>query len=194
MDHHERPTNRYFHRVETNPNNPCPPEILKHIIGVRVTYFTFSGNDLEGVIEVHKDLEQDVKDFFALAYDLGFPLSRVSPASKATTPFDEDRLIEQNISSGFNYQTPPTDDKPSAHALGRAIDVNPGMNPRYLHDSSGNFIDSKPDEWRYFTGAAGTLNSDHALVTLMRSRNWKWGGDQTPENGSVELYHFEKPE
>ncbi len=190
MNHHERPTNKYFHRIEINPNNPCPPEILKHIIGARVTYFTFSGNDLEGVIEIHQDLEQDVRDFFSLAYDLGFPFSRISPASKASTPFDEDRLIEQNISSGFNYQA----NTPSLHALGRAIDINPGMNPRYIYNPDGEFIDSKPDEWRYFTGAAGTLDTDHELVALMRSRGWKWGGDQTPDSGSIELCHFEKAE
>lgn len=195
MNHHDRATNSAQHRVETNRYNTCPPEILQHIIGVHVLYLAFDGFDKQGIIEVHEDLEQDVRDFFTLAYDIGFPLSRVSPASKAKKPFDDDDMMAQNMSSGFNYRTVAGSDQLSLHALGRAIDINPKLNPCHLYEN-GELTETKPGNWRYHSEApfGGVFDTDHPLVELMRSRGWEWGGDWTPESGRVDLHHFQKAE
>ena len=193
MNGQERPINKYYHHVETNIYSKCPPEILAQIIGTRVTYMTFDGYDVEGVIEVHKDLEQDVRDFFALAYDIGFPISRVSPASKANIPFDDDDMMSSNMSSGFNYRTIAGTNKLSLHSLGRAIDINPRLNPYRIY-KDGKLVTTKPANWQIYNiqSLGGILESDHQLVEFMRSRNWNWGGDWTPESGRIDLHHFEK--
>lgn len=195
MNHHDRPTNSYFHRVETNPYSECPPEILQHIIGVKIIYLAFDGFDKEGVIEVHKDLKKDVQDFFSLAYDIGFPLTRVSPASKAKIPFDDNDIMAQNMSSGFNYRMVDGTNELSLHALGRAIDINPKLNPCHLYDG-GKRTETKPSNWRYRykEHIGGEFDTNHELVQFMRSRDWEWGGDWTPESGRVDLHHFQKAE
>ena len=193
MNGRERITNSYFHEVATNPNDPCPREILDQIMGVRATFLSYNGADIDGIIEVHKDIVDDVKQFFALAYELGFPFNEVLPASKALIPFSDLSLMNQNISSGFNYRTIVDSDELSLHALGRAIDINPRRNPYRLYDQAGKLIKTLPGNWLSSADDAGELTPNHELVRLMRSLGWEWGGDWKPESGRVDLHHFQKP-
>jgi hypothetical protein len=101
--------------------------------------------------------------------------------------WDDDRSMAANNTSGFNYR-PMTGDGTSAtrlspHALGRAIDINPLLNP-YI---KGEMI--KPDGAVYDPSRPGTITADSFIVKFLKKRGWTWGGDWT----SLKDYqHFEK--
>jgi hypothetical protein len=183
---------RIAHEVLSNPDKPCPPEILRRIVGVEVVFVDVEGNDQRGIIEVHETLTHDVADFFALARSIDFPISSVTPASAEQFGFDDGKLMAANASSGFNYRTIAGTDRPSLHGLGRAIDVNPRLNPYLKYDEQGSLVETHPADGAYDTRVAGTFTAGHPLVRFMKERGWEWGGDWTPETGRTDLHHFQK--
>lgn len=182
------------HVVIDNPDKPCPPEILSKIVGVRVEYMDYQGYTKTGIIEVHRDLAQDVADFFGTAERIGFPIHNITQASAGNYKFDDDALMENNATSGFNYRNIADTDTPSMHGLGRAIDVNPRYNPYIIYDVNGERLKALPKNWRHDTNEAGTFTADHELVKFMEDRGWEWGGRWTPDSGRTDLHHFQKPE
>lgn len=180
------------HLVRSNPELPCPEEILARQVGIRVMFLSLNGDDLTGVIEVNKDVANDVKDFFEYAFYLGFPITAVSPASSLSFNFDDTKLMEGNVSSGFNYRTVQGTDKLSAHALGLAIDINPKLNPIHYYNDQQKMTHKLPERGNYNPKEPGTLLPDHELVIFMRERGWEWGGDWTKESGRIDRHHFQK--
>ncbi len=195
MSELEKPAHEHNYEVKDNPLNPAPPEILREITGVEVIYMNnHDGGETTGFIEVHESLADDVRKFFARALEIGFPIDKVETASNPKYYHEDERLMQYNVTSGFNYRTIAGTNKPSMHALGRAIDVNPKLNPYTKYDSDGNVIETKPEGAVYDPDRnAGTLTADHELVILMKELGWEWGGDWTPESGRVDLHHFQKP-
>jgi peptidoglycan LD-endopeptidase CwlK len=183
------------HTVESNPDFRCPDEILAQQVGIRVQYMNFEGIDRTGLIEVHQDVAEDVIDFFAFAYEIGFPLKHVVRASLLEYKFDDNKLMSDNVSSGFNYRYIEGSTDLSLHALGLAIDVNPKLNPYMTYDSSGKVVSQLPPRpmGSYDPREAGTFTKHHELVVFMRERGWEWGGDWKKESGRVDLHHFQKP-
>lgn len=179
--------------ITTNPQIPCPQSILDSLEEVLVTYKDFSGAQKTSTIEVHASLASDVRDFFKRAFTLGFSFTDIVRASDAPYHFDDLLLMQANASSGFNYRLIAGMQTPSLHGLGRAIDINPRLNPyiRYVNDVTVNIL---PHNSSYDPLANGTLTAQHPLVVFMKSRGWEWGGDWTKESGRIDRHHFQKAE
>ena len=175
--------------IHTQPHTPR--EILERITQVDVPYVNFEGDECAGSIEVHRDVEHDVRAFFDAAVRLEFPMSGVVSASEFG--FDDDALMAANMTSGFNYRKIAGQKRLSQHALGRAIDVNPRLNP-YTKYTHGNAVLRLPPNGSYDIAQPGTLHASHPLVRFMRENSWEWGGDWLPESGRVDVHHFEKCE
>jgi copper oxidase (laccase) domain-containing protein len=180
-------------KIRVNPNRAAPPEVLKQITPVEVNYVDFEGNRQTGTIEVNKEVAQDVKDFFELALELGFPIENVVRSSDAEYLWDDDKLMAANTSSGFNYRFIKGTDTPSLHGLGLAFDVNTRCNPYLRYDNvTGELIGIDPIDAEYSIETPGTLHADHPLVMFLKRRGWQWGGDWTPESGRTDYQHFQK--
>lgn len=180
------------HAVRTNPDYPCPNEILARQVGIRVMHMNLHGHYLHGVIEVNEAVAKDVEDFFAYAFNLGFPISSVTPASAISYKFNDGLLMEHNVTSGFNYRPINGSGKLSCHALGMAIDVNPKQNPIEYYDDQQEMTHQLPKKGSYEPKEPGTFLPDHELVVFMRERGWVWGGDWTKESGRIDRHHFQK--
>lgn len=176
--------------VLANPATDCPPAILVQQVAVPITHYDFEGRECHGTIEVNATVAADVRAFFELAYQLKFPIQRVVPASDPEFGWDDDKLMATNASSGFNYRLIGGTDRPSLHGLGRAIDVNPMLNPMISY-RAGEAVVSPPSAVHDVT-RPGTFTADHALVKLMIGRGWEWGGNWTPESGRTDYHHFQK--
>ena len=175
--------------VEQNPLYPESKNIIKEIVTVPVHYIDREGNEHEGVIEMHKSVAQDVQIFFQAAYHLHFPIQEIA-ASSAYGWVDQ-KLTSANTTSGYNYRTIAGSTKLSLHSQGLAFDVNPRLNPYIRFDKDTAFID--PPGATYDPSLPGTLTPNHALVDLMKSMGWEWGGDWTPDTGRTDYQHFQKP-
>jgi hypothetical protein len=184
--------------VLSNPDNPCPPEILARQVALTVPYVDFDGHHKEGVIEVDKDAAKDVAAFFTLALKLKFPIGRVLPASRPDYKWDDEKLMADNITSGFNYRIVAGSGRISPHAYGRAFDVNTRLNPCIRNEKGRTFVNGKvvdvPSDSLWNKSKPGTLYAGHPLVKLMEERGWEWGGRWTAEqDGMVDYQHFQKP-
>ena len=177
--------------VASNPERPLPPEIAWQIVPLTVSFRDFDGTEHEGTIEVHRDLAEDVQDFFTLAQEIGFPIEKVKKSSDAPTPWDDGTLMAENATSSFNYRMIAGTDRPSLHGLGRALDVNPRLNPYIRYDDEGNAT-VEPAGAEHHPGEPGVFDAEHPLVVFMKSRGWEWGGDWKPESGRTDLHHFQK--
>lgn len=171
-----------------NPERPCPPEILEKQALLTVRYVSFDERYHDGQIVVDARLVHDVRSFFELATMLEFPIEKVAPAVQFG--WSDDAMMDQNITSGFNYRTIAGTEQISLHGKGMAFDVNTRLNPYYRYENGQEII--APQGAQYDTGMPGTMYPEHPLVQHMKSLGWEWGGDWTRESGKVDYQHFQK--
>lgn len=166
------------------PGCPVGPEQLRR---VELDYVGFDGQTHRGELIVHQDLVADVIAVFEQLQNLGYPIAKMQ--SVVNYPGAEDELsMEDNNTSAFNCRPLPGSNEPSLHAYGRAIDVNPLINP-YI-DSSGHIEPATAGPWldRSRTDP-GILHDGDPVVSAFIGRGWRWGGDwRTPKD----YQHFEK--
>lgn len=176
-----------------SPN--CPAEIRQRQTLLSVSYYGFDGQVHRGQIVIDRELAEEVQEIFAIALNEKFPITSVIPVS-APQFRDEgeldrsgsvwsDRLsMAANNTSGFNYRWIEGTTKPSTHSIGRAIDINPRINP-YIR---GETI--LPPDGTYAANVPGTLTEESVVTRAFLDRGWEWGGHWT----SLKDYqHFEKP-
>lgn len=162
----------------------APPEILEALMELPVAYLGFDGLEHMGVIVVHRELVADMAELFDLMLARRFPLTSVIPASDPRFGWDDAKLMAANVTSGFNYRTIAGTDRLSYHATGRAIDINPALNP-YIR---GGRIE--PPGATYDLSRPGTIGPDAFIVAFLEARGWTWGGRWTDP---IDYQHFQKP-
>ncbi len=178
--------------IVQNPNNVAPLEITDVLCVLEVKYVGYDECVHAGKMIVHKDVADDVCEFFAHALEMKFPIEKVIPISDQQYAWDDERSCSDNNSSGFNYRCIAGTTRLSNHATGHAFDINPRENPYIRYDIQGNEIFRVPKNGTYDTHKEGTLTEKHPLVIFMRERGWTWGGDWNPKEGSIDYQHFEK--
>jgi hypothetical protein len=168
-----------------NPANICPREIFERLVLVPVRFWSFDGREDEGNIVINHDLASDVKELFDSMFREKFPLASVVPISDPRFAWDDERSMQANNTSAFNYRAIAGTTKISHHARGRAIDINPLLNPFI----KGDIV--QPKGAVYDLLRPGTIAADSFIVLFLKERGWTWGGDWT----SLKDYqHFEKAE
>ncbi len=181
-----------FIHLHQNPANLAPAHIIEVQRVLNIRHFGFDEEIYEGVIIVHEEVFDDVSDFFALAYEIQFPIKRIVPISDEKYLWNDEHSMSDNNTSGFNYRTIMGTEKLSNHATGRAFDVNPRQNVYIRHDKEKDETICLPDGALYDEQQKGTLTKDHPLVIFLKERGWTWGGDWKLEDGVVDYQHFEK--
>lgn len=153
---------------------------------LRVDYWTAERLVVQGTVIIHKDVARDVLRAFELMYAIQFPLTRVAPARDFGG--DDMLAMKANNTSAFNCR--PITGRPgswSKHAYGRAIDINPLINPyvrgtRVLPEEGRAYLPPNP-------ATPGTITAGEGLVTFFEKRGWTWGGRwKSPKD----YQHFEK--
>ena len=179
--------------ITLNPDRRAPDEVVQNIVTIEVSYIDFNGKENVGLIEIHKAVADDVRQFFELALAEQFPIEKVVRSSDAPFFWNDDMMMDANMTSGFNYRLIKDTNTVSFHGLGQAFDVNTRLNPyiRYYKDGS-SVVD--PAGASYDTSVPGVFTADHPLVVFLKERGWEWGGDWSPEgHGAVDYQHFQKP-
>jgi hypothetical protein len=151
---------------------PVGPDQLRQ---VRLSYWGFDGQAHTGTLVVHRTVAADVTAVFRTLYQQRLPIRRMTPVN-AYGGSDDASMADDNT-SGFNCRDAVSDGptKWSAHAYGKAIDVNPVENP-YLLNS-----DVLPAAGRAYTDRAtrraGMAVPHGALVKAFAVAGWSWGGE-----------------
>lgn len=159
-----------------------PPNIKARLRLVDVRYYSFDGKLHQGQLIINKALEHEIKAIFRDIEKSRFPINKVIPISRYE--YDDQKSMLDNNSSAFNYRVIKGSRRLSNHAYGRAVDINPFVNPLIRGESS------EPAGATYNPLAAGTLTSSSPVVRAFKRRGWRWGGDW---KRLKDYQHFEKP-
>jgi hypothetical protein len=163
---------------------PVEPGQLRR---VDVDYLGFDGQTHRGELIVHEDLAQEVIAIFEQLYRLGYPVDKIRTVDHYADANDE-LSMEDNNTSAFNCRTIPGTNEWSPHAYGRAIDLNPLINPCLY--ASGYF---EPQNAAAYLDRSrtdpGLLHNGDPAVHIFTDRGWQWAGYWT----TPDYQHFERP-
>ncbi|OBH94870.1 M15 family metallopeptidase [Mycobacterium sp. E2733] len=167
------------------PGCPVEPEKLRR---VSVDHIGFDGRMHRGELIVHEDLAPEVSAIFERLYRLGYPVEKIRTVDHYPDA-DDELSMEDNNTSAFNCRRIPGTDEWSPHAYGRAIDLNPLINPCLY--ASGYF---EPQNAAAYLDRGrsdpGLLHNGDPAVHVFTDRGWRWGGEWT---GPLDYQHFERP-
>lgn len=158
-----------------------PQGVLDKLSLVDVYYYGFDEKIHKGQVIVHKDAVLDIIEIFEFIRESHFPIEKVIPISQYD--WSDERSMQDNNTSAFNYRFISGSRVISNHAYGLAIDINPRLNP-YIKNGI-----SSPNDCQYDTTKSGTICSTSQLVREFKQRGWQWGGDW---KSLKDYQHFEK--
>jgi len=167
------------------PGCPVGPEQLRR---VEFNHIGFDGQTHRGALIVNHDLVPEVIAVFEQLYEVRYPIDKIRTVDRYPGAADE-LSMQDNNTSGFNCRGIPGTVHWSEHAYGRAIDLNPLLNP--FIDNAGVFEPANAAAYldRDRTGP-GILHEGDPAVLVFTDRGWQWGGSwRTP----VDYQHFERP-
>ena len=165
----------------------CPVEPVR-LRRVEVDYIGFDGQTHRGALVVHEDLVADVIAIFEQLRQMRYPIAKVDTVDHYSGA-DDELSMEDNNTSAFNCRDIPGTGIWSMHAYGRAIDINPLLNP-YIDaagvlqpKNAGPYLDrSRTDP--------GVLHAGDPIVRVFTDRGWRWGGYW---HDPIDYQHFERP-
>lgn len=159
-----------------------PEEIKKNLTLVTVKFFSFDREAREGQLVIHQDLAQDVQEIFNTLLEMQFPIQKMVPV--VAYGWNDEASMQDNNTSCFNYRAVYKSERISNHSLGRAVDINPWLNPQVL--ASGEVI---PHGAYYDPTRQGAVTAE--IADLFKSYGWVWGGEWTT---TKDWQHFQKLE
>jgi peptidoglycan LD-endopeptidase CwlK len=153
----------------------------KNLLITDVEYYSFDNRLHRGQVVIHKDLTRDIKEIFALIKEKKFPIKKVVPINYYR--WSDEASMRDNNTSAFNYRVISGTRTFSTHSLGRAIDINPLLNPQIKNGKIS------PEGAVYNKYARGTIKSNSWLTHEFYKRGWRWGGNW---KFMQDYQHFEK--
>jgi hypothetical protein len=167
------------------PGCPVEPAQLRR---VGVDHIGFDGQPHRGELIVNEGLVPEVITIFEQLYRLGFPIEKIRTADHYPAA-DDELSMEDNNTSAFNCRGIPGTNRWSQHAYGRAIDLNPLLNPCIYASGAFQPQNAAPYLDRSRTDP-GLLHNGDPAVRVFTDRGWRWGGNWTTP---IDYQHFELP-
>ena len=158
-----------------------PKKIKKNLKLINVQYYSFDGKIHQGQLLIHKDLVKDVEEIFKSIMSVKFPIAKVIPVVKYG--WNDEKSMKDNNTSAFNYRIVANTKALSSHSSGRAIDINPKLNPQIKRN---HYF---PRGSKYEPTRKGTITKNSLLVKEFLKHGWMWGGLW---HSTKDYQHFEK--
>ena len=161
----------------------APENLLSALELAEVNYFSFDGKIHRGQLVVHRSLMPEIQKIFTYLSEKKFPVAKAVPICRYG--WDDERSMNDNNTSAFNYRKIYLTSRLSEHSYGWAIDINPLFNPYVARDGSvwprGAWHDAlKP----------GTILAEGPVVEIFEKFGWEWGGRWRDRK---DWQHFQKP-
>ncbi|MDD5711277.1 MAG: M15 family metallopeptidase [Smithellaceae bacterium] len=160
----------------------APWEVIETLSLLSVDYYSFDGMIHRGQLVLHRELISDVREIFSRAIAIKFPIGQCVPI--VAYGWDDETSMKANNTSAFNYRLVAGTNRLSLHALGRAIDINPLLNPAVYDDGR-----ISPEGAVYEAGRNGVLSPDYPPCQDFLGLGWRWGADL---DGLRDYHHFYK--
>ncbi len=144
----------------------------------------------EGEMIVNYHIADDVLDIFRELYENDYPIEKIRLVDEYDA--DDERSMEDNNSSCFNYRLVPYTNHISKHGRGLAIDINTLYNPyvktvngkRIIQPATGEPYLDRDKEFDY------KIEKGDLCYNLFIEHGFIWGGEWT---NSKDYQHFEIP-
>ncbi|EFQ83297.1 hypothetical protein HMPREF0063_11570 [Aeromicrobium marinum DSM 15272] len=144
-----------------------------------VHHVDLAGEVQRGTLVAHRDVMASLSRIFTSLFDAGFPIERMEPVE--TYGGDTLASLQANNTSAYNCRRPDQINAPvleSPHANGRAIDINPDLNP---------WMDlrcrcwSPRDTHAERTPGPGKILPGGPEVALFEDEGWIWQNIDVPD-------------
>lgn len=158
---------------------------------VTVLHYDEKGAVQHGELVCHKSIAQDLVEIFEALYEAKYPISRMVLIDEYGG--DDERSMQANNTSCFNYRVVAGSKTLSKHARGLAIDINPLYNP-YVRTRNGKQLVSPDGSRKWAANRSKTshrmiITRDDLCLKLFKQHGFKWGGDW---RSLKDYQHFEK--
>ncbi len=163
----------------------CPVSI-EDLSYLELKYWGYDNQPHLGYLIVHKTLAKETEEIFNTLYQHHFPIQKIDLIEHYKG--DDLTVMKKNVTTAFNCRA--ITGKPgtfSQHSYGRAIDINPLINPyikgnKVLPIEGIKYLDRKKD-------FKGKITKDSLLYQQFTNYGWDWGGNWTDLQ---DYQHFEK--
>jgi len=153
------------------PGCPVPLEQLRLLT---LDHWGYDGLEHAGELVVHQDHADAMVRVFGSLWDTRFPIERMQLVDAYGA--DDAASTRDNNTAAFNCRD--VVGRPGAwseHAFGRAIDVNPLVNPYVLDPNVGDpalapYLDRS-------LATPGMVHAGDAAVQAFAAEGWAWGGE-----------------
>jgi D-alanyl-D-alanine carboxypeptidase len=152
---------------------------------LHVSHWDFAGSSRMGQLVVAEQAAAAMLRVFAEIYRAEFPIEKMRLIDEYAA--SDERSMADNNSSAYNCRLIAGTARPSQHARGLAVDINPVQNP---YVSRGGQVQPTAAE-PYLDRSqrrAGMLFDDGPVVAAFASIGWIWGGHWQPHH---DYHHFE---
>lgn len=162
------------------PGCPVPLEALRL---VSVDHWGYDGAEHRGELVVHMDYAHAMVDVFRMLFEARFPIERMQLVDAYGG--DDHASTLANNTAAFNCRSVVGNPGSwSEHAFGRAIDVNPRVNPyvldpRIQHPALAPYLDRSLQD-------PGMIRAGDLVVEAFAAIGWRWGGVWS----SADYQHF----
>lgn len=158
---------------------------------LKVLHYTLDGKIKLGEMVCNKAIAADLIDIFRELYNAKYPIERMVLVDCYDA--DDERSMQDNNTSCFNFRYVSGTKKLSNHSKGLAVDVNALYNP---------YVRARTDGTTHVEPAAGRPYADRGKAfgykisrsdlccKLFKQHGFKWGGDW---KRTKDYQHFEKP-
>ena len=154
-----------------------------------VLYIDFEGNQQQGHLIVNVQVAEDVLAIFGDLYDACYPIERICLVDEYGA--DDERSMEDNNTSAFNFRYVDGTDTISDHSYGIAIDINPLYNP-YVTTRNGKTVISPEAGSAYVERSkefSHKIDTQDLCYQLFTAHGFTWGGSW---KNSKDYQHFQK--
>lgn len=165
---------------------PVPREDLRLL---HLSYIDFEGRSRTGEMVCNAAIAPDLLEIFEALYDARYPIASIRLVDEFGA--DDERSMQADNSSCFNFRPVSGSRTLSKHSYGMAVDINPFENP-YVRTLDGRTTVEPAGAKAYIDRTSGLdhmIDADDLCCRLFKEHGFVWGGDWK----SVKDYqHFEK--
>ncbi len=157
---------------------------------LRVLHKDAEGRSIVGEMVVNRSIALDVTEILRKLYEAGYPIERMRLIDLYDA--DDERSMQANNSSSFNFRFISHTTKVSKHGAGLAVDINPLYNPYHKVLKDGTEVVEPATGRPYLdrrNAFAYKICEDDLCCRLFKERGFEWGGDWKT---CKDYQHFEK--
>ena len=163
----------------------CPVPI-NNLDYLQLSYWGFDNKTHQGILIVNQQLAPEVVQIFHKLFLIKFPIAKMQPLD--VYQGNDEKSMEDNNTVAFNCRTiSGYSNLFSLHSYGRAIDINPLINPSI---KNGGVL--PPQGSAYVSrnkNIKGIIVMGNSAYNIFIKYGWQWGGEW---RSLKDYQHFEK--